>query len=286
MQLRSRLLNSQYPRLLRDSASRHSARSRSALMVLLGVGLSSSPVLALGLSVSATTAVSEPVSLSQTNRHPLLLAQGFSPPDGRGMPGRREGGGTRGGILIQGTPPTALIPSSNLGTTLSGHPTFYFYVPIETAGLNAELVLLDNEGNTLYQAIAPLPSQEGIVRVPLPSDVTLEPERLYQWFFSVVVSEDDPSANIILSGWVRRVPENPELMQQLAAIAPSERPAAYADAGLWYEALNSLAELHQSNPTDPTVQSQWEALLRSVDLGAIAPQPLLPALPVAVTPAE
>lgn len=257
-----------------------------ALAVLLGASLSGSPAFARSLDVPMENSAAEPPSLIHTGPSELVIAQGFSPPGGRGMPGRREGGGTRGDLVFQGVPPTALVPTSNLGITLSSNPTLYFYVPIETAGLNADLVLLDSDGNTVYEARAPLPLQEGIVSIPLPSSVSLEPERLYQWFFAVEVSADEPSGNIILSGWLRRAPEDPELMQQFAAIAPRDQASAYTYAGLWYEALHTTAELRRANPGNAAIEAQWQALLETVELGAIASKPLLNDLPVAVSPIE
>lgn len=207
------------------------------------------------------------------------IAQGFNPPDGRGMPGRREGGGTRGGIVIHGTPPIALIPPSNLGTTLTGHPTFFFYVPAETGGMNAEFQLLTDQGDLVYQAMIPLPFEEGILSLPLPESMAdLELQRDYQWFFSVVVLPDDPSGDINLSGWVHRRSPDPSLTQQLEAALPADQPGLYGAAGIWHEALDVLAALRLADPQNVTLQSQWTVLLESVDLGAIAPKPLLGSL--------
>jgi hypothetical protein len=285
MQLRSFVFHSQHPWFLLGATRCSSAIARLSTLAILGVTLAGHPVFALSLSHTGETSAPDPIS-SHSGTSDVLVAEGFSPPDGRGMPGRREGGGTRGGLIIEGTPPTALVPASNVGTTLAEHPTLYFYVPTETAGLNTEVILLDNDGNTVYQTSTLLPSEEGIVSLSLPPDVTLEPEHLYQWIFSVVVSEDDPSANIILSGWIRRIAETPELAQQLAAIAPSEHPTIYADAGLWYEALNSLAELRRNDPDNAAVELQWSALLESVELGAITSKPLLSNLPAVGSPTE
>jgi len=250
------------------------------LLVLLGMGGFASRGVALN-SVLPNTQGQQIAVVEPTIPERALMAQAFTP-DPRGMPGRREGGGTRGTLAVMEIPPTALIPATNLGTTLSAHPTLYFYVPAETGGLTAEFMLLDSQGETLYHVSAPLPSQEGIVSVPLPTDLSLESERNYQWFFSVEISENDPSANIILSGWVWRVPENPALMQDIEAIALADQPKAYAEAGLWYDAVTALVNLQQANPGSATVQGQWTTLLESVALQDIASKPLLDALPVTV----
>jgi len=258
-------------------------RSFLLLVALLGMGLSTNRGAVLSATSSAGIAVPAVNPVSPSANPDLRLAQGFIP-NADGMPGRREGGGTRGQLTFADSPPTALIPKSNLGATLAASPTLYFYVPEETAGLEAEVLLMDGDGNTVYQAVAPLPAQAGVVSVPLPADLALEPERFYQWFFSVLISQDDPSANIILSGWLWRVPADSELATSLAGLPLAEQPTAYTEAGLWFDALNSIAELRRANPGDATAQGQWAALLEAVELEAIAPQPLLSDLPVAVSP--
>ena len=54
-----------------------------------------------------------------------------------------------------------------------------------------------------------------------------------------------------------------------------ELPALYAQAGIWYEALATLAELRRSKPNDSVLISAWESLLQSVGLDTVAKEPII-----------
>jgi hypothetical protein len=223
----------------------------------------------------------------------LSYAQ-FVPSD-RGMPGRREGGGTRGNCLTQAslagqsssvtqaitaqpslaTQPglTALMPDSNLGQTMAERPTFFWYIPQSAAA--AEFVLLDANNTEQYKTLVPVPSQSGVVSLTLPDSVTLEVGQSYRWYFSLVCNPLDRSADTYTSGWVERIAPDPALLQTIAAAPPAEQARLYAQASLWYEALATLAQLRQSQPQDAALVTQWQTLLKSVGLEQIADQPLL-----------
>ena len=54
-----------------------------------------------------------------------------------------------------------------------------------------------------------------------------------------------------------------------------DRTAIYAASGLWYDALDELVSLRMAQPGDEGLLQQWSNLLTSVNLGALANQPLL-----------
>lgn len=66
--------------------------------------------------------VQQPEQPGQSSDSPFTNWNAFTPPE-RGVPGRREGGGTRG-IGCPGSM-TALIPESTMGRTASGQPAFF-----------------------------------------------------------------------------------------------------------------------------------------------------------------
>jgi hypothetical protein len=199
------------------------------------------------------------------------LAQ-YKPPD-QGLPGRREGGGTRGGCLTQQPGLTALMPESNLGLTLAERPSFFWYVP-QTAAVAAEFVLLDANNTELYKTQVPLAQQAGVVRFTLPEAApSLQVNQSYRWFFSLVCEPLDRSADIFVSGWVKRVETN-GLSDALVATMPGGQTELDGN-GLWYDALANLAALRQAQPQNTTLVNQWQALLQSVGLPQIADRPLL-----------
>ncbi len=200
------------------------------------------------------------------------LAQ-FRPPN-RGMPGRREGGGTRGGCPIQQPGLTALMPESNLGRTLAPDPTFFWYVPQNSVAA-AEFVLLDASNSEIYKAQMAVPTEAGIVRLTLPQDQPpLELGQSYRWYFSLICEPLDRSADMFTSGWVERVEPSAELSAALATAPAADLPKLYAEAGLWQDALTALASLRQSEPQNPAVIAQWQNLLQDVGLEALADQPI------------
>jgi hypothetical protein len=199
------------------------------------------------------------------------LAQ-FVPPN-RGLPGRREGGGTRGGCPQQQPGLTALMPESNLGKTLAPYPTLFWYVPQNQAGA-AEFVLLGRDNVEIYQTQVPVPTQAGIVSLTLPQDQQIEFDQPYRWYFSLVCDPLDRSADSFTSGWIERVELTAELSDALTVSSAADLPNLYARAGLWQDALTELARLHQAAPNDPALLAQWQALLKSVGLEALADQPI------------
>lgn len=209
-------------------------------------------------------------------------AQGFSP-SGRGMPGRRAGGGTRGPIQsdpsstqpgVQQPALTALIPETNLGLTLAERPTFFWYVP-PTSATVAEFVLLDETNAEVYKTHLPIAGQSGIISFSLPADASpLEAETLYHWYFSLVYDPLDRSSDQFTDGWVQRITPTAPLSAQLATATESEKLVLYTQAGIWHEAIATLAALRLEQPNNTDWVQQWQTLLKSVKLDEVVDQPL------------
>jgi hypothetical protein len=56
---------------------------------------------------------------------------------------------------------------------------------------------------------------------------------------------------------------------------PREQINLYAANGIWHDALTNLAQLRQTNPEDAALMADWESLLKSVNLEAIATEPIV-----------
>jgi hypothetical protein len=65
------------------------------------------------------------------------------------------------------------------------------------------------------------------------------------------------------------------LANQLDRSTASERAVFFANHGIWYDALTTLAELHLANPNDRSIGASWHSLMQSVGLAEMADQPLL-----------
>ena len=214
------------------------------------------------------------------------IAQEYVPPNS-GLPGRREGGGTRGcwnelsTTAVSSTAqlsaveelPTALAPAENFGYTTSEHPTFLFYIPQLYAekAMAADFTLLDEQGNEIYTTTFQIGHSSDVIRVALPANRVppLEVGKNYQWSFGLTCNLDDRSGDRVMDGWIQRIEPSTELETALTIASPAELPALYAQSGIWYDALASLVAL-RTEPTIPTFTAQWSNLLNSVGLNHIA----------------
>ncbi|PSB21145.1 hypothetical protein C7B65_04180 [Phormidesmis priestleyi ULC007] len=216
----------------------------------------------------------------------------FFPPktSNRGAPsGRRKGGATHGicPTPLSAIPLTALVPASPtppdqpMGATLSDHPTFWFYVPY-SARLQRpiEFVLIDEQENDVYTRtfLTTDIAKPGVISLSLPKTVpALQVGQSYRWVLSVICDRGNRSGDITINGWIQRVQPDATLTTQLKqATTPEQRLSLYADHGLWYDTLTTLAELRRQRPTDLAVTANWDTLLQSVELETIAPEPLSP----------
>jgi len=209
------------------------------------------------------------------NQPPNASWNAFDPPN-RGVPGRREGGGTRGPECPTST--TALIPKSTMGRTISAKPTFFYYVPA-ALDKTVEFELADEADKTIYKtSFRMIAKAPGIVSVTLPADsaASLEVGKNYHWYFTIKCNPNDTEADIVVSGWINRVEITPALETQLDGVASDgDRLSIYAKESLWYEYLTTLANLRRSQPTDSALTVKWTELLSSVELEKIAQQPLV-----------
>lgn len=232
--------------------------------------------------------------------HQSLLAQTVQfvpppPPADRGeTSGRRQGGASRGDCPPADQPLTALVPAkwnskqksssgdatidrweSVWGKTVSDTPTFWFYLPYSTPNLPLLFILQDNQGKNIYQiSLNTSQSGSGIVQVSLPTtskSPALEVNKLYHWYFVVDCNQDVPTQ---VDGWIQRVAIAPSLSRQIKMASPLQQVALYASNGIWYDALNILAQTKKNNPQDPKLLGQWTSLLNSVGLESIASKPV------------
>jgi len=206
----------------------------------------------------------------------LAVAQQYVPPR-RGSPGRREGAGTRGSC-IQGTKNlVALMPVDGFAMAATVQPILFWYVP-QTQARTAEFTLLDSNQNPLYSATVPLVSKTpGIIALQLPESLTVEQlgvGKEYVWQFSIICSPDQPSQNPFVEGVFQRIQPDAELTRRLQQASPQSRSSIYAAAGIWHDAIGTLAKQRCAQPNQAALRTSWSNLLQSVKLGNYANESL------------
>jgi hypothetical protein len=70
----------------------------------------------------------------------------------------------------------------------------------------------------------------------------------------------------VASGNLKRIEPSKELAQELAAAKPADLPAIYAQAGIWYDALDAISNEIDANPKDSSLRHQRADLLKQVGL--------------------
>lgn len=208
-----------------------------------------------------------------------------------GTPRRRTSAAVRGAA---GTVPNncgnstneqlvALLPPTEPTLTVAEYPTIFVSIP-RTSAKEAEFILAkDNDGEqeVIYETTVTLPSNPGIVNVSFPNNKTLPPIEVgksYRWYFSVICNPQDRTDEPHVGGEIQRVEPSPNLVAELKNASPRDRAAIYAEAGIWYNALNSIAQLRRSSPNDRAIAADWAELLKSVGLDTISQKPLISSL--------
>ncbi|MGL5942941.1 MAG: DUF928 domain-containing protein [Waterburya sp.] len=237
---------------------------------------------AIAQETSKSTAVKPAVGQAQGIPAPSVkgLKVTFNPPAGD-KPKISTGGASRshGQCINQAEnsalPFAALIPTSALGLTVASHPTLLAYLP-ET---NASKVLFswqDENNQEHYQTILPIENKTGIISLTLPEDAPpLEVGKNYQWALAVMCDGRLQPDSPMIQGQIKRVEITSSLSDRLKNANPLETAALYAEAGIWYETVATLAQLTANQPNNSDIKSNWQNLLTSVGLEKVATTPLV-----------
>jgi hypothetical protein len=194
-------------------------------------------------------------------------------PSPNGNPDGRKPTGTRGPCENTNTPFTPLLPVTNSGFsgyTLTGHPTFWFYVPYKTGSVSSgKFVLEDREGNTFYRTSFTLPSKPGFVSISIPNTAKqLVSNEQYTWVLKLdCASTDSGQPNFVIHrGLVEKV-DMPNLETELKTARLEERINLYVKNNIWYDVSSDLAQIH-SRP------QAWRDLLKAIGLEQLEQEPI------------
>jgi hypothetical protein len=218
-----------------------------------------------------------------------------TPPRLSPVSGRRAGMGSRDNCPAVTTALTALVPlreeqqtnkqtdTSVIGVveglTISERPTFWFYVPYtkDLASSSAEFILQDSMEEEVYKSAVALPLQPSVISISLPETVTpLDVGKTYRWYLKVRCQQKTASVPVYVEGDIQRINLASSIMQQLEATTdPHQKIVIYAQAGIWFDALNMLAQLRLANLNDASLKEDWQSLLKSANLEHISTAPIV-----------
>lgn len=188
--------------------------------------------------------------------------------ENRGAPTLTAGAASRSS---SGATVIALQAPSQETLTVAASPTIFIYVS-DTNASEGVFVLKDADDNDVGRMTVALPEQPGIVRVQLPESLMSEALQVgqeYQWIFSPQSENQTGINTTFVNGWIQRTELSPSQTSQLTNADPLSAVDVYAEAELWPDALNTLAELRAANPNNPTLEAKWDNLLTEAGLGSL-----------------
>lgn len=212
-------------------------------------------------------------------RPPRRLTFTSPPPPKTGRARVTRGAATRSGSCpAVATPLTALVPTYTLSggavlglqQTADPHPTLWFYLPYDlTTDRPAELRLEQPAQGTRYvtqRTVLRLTGiKAGILGIQVPETETpLEVGATADWTFVVLCDPADASSNKFVNLSVQRVELRRSLQRQINGSSGFDRIDLYSRAGLWENALTTLASLPQETTDNNELASNWADLFRAI----------------------
>ena len=205
---------------------------------------------------------SKPAAKTRTAKFPVFV------PRESGAPSARIGGATRGVSQIRIPSVDAFAPDQ-VGLTLEAQPSLFWYVSHAT-DQRVDFTLSSN-GSTLVETTLTGPWKAGVQRIDLSDfDVSLDPGVTYVWYVSLIPDAERRSEDRIAGGAVERLADSSEIDAQIAAEAVESRVFAYAEHGIWYDAVRSATDRIDASAQGELARAQRAALLEQVGLVALA----------------
>jgi hypothetical protein len=223
--------------------------------------------LCLALAASAPYAAEKDASKSDgaEKKAAKPAAMPVFKPTNVGAPMTRLGGATRSAT---GTVPRteALVPEV-AGHTLQAQPVLYWYLAGKTDDrIDFALIGVDPI-NPILETTLTGPFEPGIQRIRLADHgATLEPNLEYQWFVRVIPNPEQRLYDRVVGGGIQRLEPSAELDAKLAATQQNDAHFVLAEAGIWYDALDSLSQQIEAAPDNENLRAQRTALFDQVGL--------------------
>lgn len=136
-----------------------------------------------------------------------------------------------------------LLGNRNREFTSSAYPTFWFHIP-QTMNNITQMKFAVTEletGNKIYERVIGKTKKAGIIGIDLPqaNQYALSPKVNYTWSLKVDCAQADRESEIVLEGWITRLPltAKSQLPTQLAAATEAEKHRVYLQHNFLYDAL-------------------------------------------------
>jgi hypothetical protein len=224
--------------------------------------MKSSVALLLGTATAAALCLT-PVRAQEPGKSDTVT---YKPPL-RGAPLTRVGGGTRG---IGNVLAVNVLAPGDTGLTTQEKPTIYWFAsqpidkPVEITITST--ASLQDAATPVFEITLQPPLAKGIHAFRLADHgVALKPGVEYQWFVAVVRNPAQRSNDVLAGGTIKRVTDSP-VQAQVKQASPAQLPALYAEAGIWYDAIDQLSRQISADQANRQLRERRAALLEQVGL--------------------
>lgn len=238
-------------------------------------------VMSIGFQSSITRILTIVISIIAIAISPLIAVAERPKPPKTGTPsGNTTPGTTRPEISCPVTPKplTAIVANQGEDFTLEEYPTFLFYIPYPAQKVSLmEFLLLDKtQTHTIYRTLIKANPQAGIIKIQLPPQTgqALAVNNTYYWRFNLDCEPDRTVPDLVVQGWIKRVPITAETSTQLQSAKLPEY-LIYQRQGIWYDAIAQLAKSHFTDPNNTQLTQAWNETLESLKIEWLIGEPLV-----------
>jgi len=166
--------------------------------------------------------------------------------------------------------------------TISERPTIYFISP-KVSGSGIFTLIEQNDRSTpsqkvVYRKTFSLQNEAGVIPFKMPSDAPiLETGKIYRWKIDF---GPDPETKTT-DGRIKRVLPTAKLVEQLKTISkPIDRAALFAQEGIWFETVQTLAEAQYPVAKSLEIVDEWTSLMKATNLDLVLEYRFVPQLSV------
>ncbi|WP_225225602.1 DUF928 domain-containing protein [Komarekiella delphini-convector] len=185
--------------------------------------------------------------LSTTLGTTQVALAGYQPPSDQKPPsGYSDSSGVRGRCkATSGRSLTLLAPTTHVGRTTSLHPTFAWFIP-DNQAVPIQFSLYEFDTNLKPKKLNiytyQFQSAQGMMKRSLPQELPgLSVGKRYLWQLQTLCNSNHPSRNPVARAEIEVV-HIPQTLSNALSIThePSLRANLYAEAGIWYDAINEV----------------------------------------------
>jgi len=149
-------------------------------------------------------------------------------------------------------PLTVLASRNYVGRTISQHPTFAWFVPGDSTSKPMQFTIYEwvPGGKPKEVRKMSLQSSPGIMKLSpfSENEPGLQSGKEYSWQVVIHCDPDNPSGALVSEASIEVVEMSPAVQSKLnKAVNSAEKANIYAQAGLWYNALDEALKLAQAS---------------------------------------